>query len=81
VDALDVLWVREDRAIPVQAGIALDTIASALAEVRHVDGRAWRVSVRQLPLPDERLESCGGEPIEGSSWVAGTVQDCDRWRD
>jgi hypothetical protein len=81
VDALDVLWVREDRAIPVQAGIALDTIASALAEVRHVDGRAWRVSVRQLPLPDERLESCGGEPIEGSSWVAGTVQDCNRWRD
>ena len=79
-DALDVLWVREDRAIPVAAGVALDTIASALAEVRHVDGRAWRVPVRHLALAD-RLESCGGAPVEGFSWVPGDVQEWNRWRD
>ncbi len=78
-DSLDVLWVRENRAIPVPAGVALDTIASALAEVRHVDGRAWRVPVRHLTI-DERLESCGGDPVEGFSWVAGDVQNWDRWR-
>ena len=78
-DVLDVLWVRGDRAIPVQPGTDLDNIASMLAEVRHRDGRAWRVSVRQQPLTAARPESCGADAVEGASWIASSVESVDPW--
>ena len=53
-DGLDVLWVRGDRVIPVPPGDELAGIASMLTEVRHPDGRSWRVSVRGEPP----CESC-----------------------
>ena len=79
-DALDVLWVRDGRAISVPPGVTLDIIASALAEVRHVDGRAWRVPVRHMPLAESRQDSCGKEPEVGLTWVTGDVEVRDPWR-
>ena len=79
-DALDVLWVRGDRAIPVPPGDDLPGIASMLAEVRHVDGRAWRVSVRQEPLEAPRAESCGAEPVLGHRWQAIEFAPAPDWR-
>jgi len=79
-DALDALWVRDGRAVPVPPGVTLDMIASALTEVRHVDGRAWRVSVRQAPLPNARQESCGKAAQDGHAWVAGDVEVAAPWR-
>jgi len=79
-DALDVLWVRGDRAIPVPPGGDLDGIASMLAEVRHADGRAWHVPVRQAPLQAPRAESCGGEQVEGHGWQAVDCTPTAPWR-
>ena len=79
-DALDVLWVRGERAIPVPPGDALAGIASMLAEVRHPDGRAWRVTVRQEPLAGPRPESCGGEPVLGHCWRALDCAPAVPWR-
>jgi hypothetical protein len=79
-DALDVLWVRDGRPVPVPSGVALDMIASALTEVRHVDGRAWRASVRQVPLGQPRQESCGKQAHDGLTWVAGEVELVVPWR-
>lgn len=79
-DALDVLWVRGDRAIPVPPGDELAGIASMLAEVRHPDGRAWRVTVRQEPLAAARPESCGAEPVRSHAWRAVELAPAASWR-
>jgi hypothetical protein len=79
VDDLDVLWVRDGRAVPVAPGVGLEGIASALVEVRHMDGRAWRLQVRQMPLAEPRLESCGGDLVDGSAWVAGEISTLQPW--
>ena len=78
--ALDVLWVRNGRAIPVPPGATLDNLASLLAEVRHMDGRSWHVPVRHLPLPRARMESCGKDPVEGAAWVGVSCIPIDPWR-
>lgn len=80
-DVMDVLWVRDGRAVPVPPGVTLVMIASGLAEVRHVDGRAWRVLVRHVPLMQPRQESCGNEAADGLTWVAGVVEPVAPWRD
>lgn len=79
-DALDVLWVRGDRAIPVPPGDELAGIASMLAEVRHPDGRSWRVTVRQEPLAAARPESCGADPIRSHAWRAVDLAPAASWR-
>lgn len=79
-DVLDVLWVRGDRCVPVDPGIGLEGIASMLTEVRHEDGRAWRVPVRALPLEHPRRESCGREQVPGSAWHADEVIAAADWR-
>lgn len=78
-DVLDVLWVRGDRCVPVAPGSTLDTIASMLAEVRHADGRAWRVALRQIPLAHPRRESCGREQVAGETWTADDVAAVADW--
>lgn len=78
-DVLDVLWVRGDRCVPVQPGQELEEIASMLTEVRHVDGRAWRVTVRHEPLPEPRAESCGKAAVEGYAWRAVAVEPTEPW--
>lgn len=79
-DDLDVLWVRGERAIPVPPGDDLAQIASMLAEVRHVDGRAWRVAVRQESLAAPRAESCGAEAVLGHRWRATQCTPAASWR-
>jgi len=78
-NSLDALWVRDDRAVPVRPGVAFDNLAQLMTEVRHVDGRCWRVTVRHDPLP-ERKESCSGEPVPGHSWIVIAIDERERWR-
>ena len=77
---LDVLWVRDGRAIPVPPGATLDNLASLLAEVRHIDGRSWHVPVRHIPLAAPRQESCGKEPVDGATWTGVSCIPIDPWR-
>lgn len=49
------------------------------AEVRHVDGRAWRVVIQRTPIP-ARPESCGGESKPGTAWSALKVSTAPGWR-
>jgi hypothetical protein len=66
LDDLDVLGVDDGTAHAV--GLRW---SGAEAEVRHRDGRAWRVQVRRQPLPAPRNESCGKPSVEADVWVAG----------
>lgn len=69
VDDIDALRVVGDRAVP--AGLRWqgeDGVADV--EVRHVDGRAWRVMVHRRTLEPARPESCGKAPVEPHVWVA-----------
>lgn len=78
-DDLDVLVVREDRAVPVELGWAVPT-GSVELEVRHVDGRAWRVRVAHTTDPAVRPESCGADPVPVHSWTATGVAPAPDWR-
>ena len=78
-DVLDVLWVRDGRAMPVRPGHPTPTATALLAEVRHVDGRAWHVSLRRHELAATRAESCGGEQASAHAWRAEGVSACRPW--
>jgi hypothetical protein len=78
VDDLDVLRIVEGRAVPASGSVV--EIDVAQTEVRHRDGRAWRVEVHRMPLERARAESCGGEPVAGASWVAGEVVPVSPWQ-
>jgi hypothetical protein len=78
-NALDVLWVIDDRAVPVRPGVRFENLAQLMAEVRHRDGRAWRVTVRTVEIA-ARAESCGKEPVVGTAWVAVSMTDSPNWR-
>ena len=82
-DDLDVLVVHDDRAVPVDLGWAVPTGAADL-EVRHVDGRAWRVTVAHVAGSPEgdarRPESCGAEPGPVHSWLVTDLAATDPWR-
>lgn len=62
---LDVLRVVGGHAVPAHPTAALFD-EEVTAEVRHADGRAWRVRLREVPV--ERVESCGAAPVSASSW-------------
>lgn len=79
-DSLDVLWVRGDVAIPVPSASTMEHIASMLTEVRHVDGRAWRVEVRHEPLGTRRPESCGSDPVDTHAWRVRAITQAVGWR-
>ena len=78
VDDLDVLRMVDDRAVPAAGGIVeLDV---ARTEVRHRDGRAWRVDVERVPLDQLRAESCGAEPVAAAAWVVRQVTPAADWQ-
>ncbi len=77
-DVLDVLAVVNGRAVPVDAGWAVPTVESEL-EVRHADGRAWRVPVRPVTGQQRRPESCGAEPTPVHRWETGTPAAAAHW--
>ena len=66
LDDLDVLGV--DDGTPRAVGLRW---SGDEAEVRHRDGRGWRVPLRLEPLPAPRNESCGKPAVEVQVWVAG----------
>lgn len=78
VDELDVLRVVDDRAVPAAGGVVEVDVAQT--EVRHRDGRAWRVVVERVPLDRTRAESCGAEPVAGAAWVAREVVPVAPWQ-
>jgi hypothetical protein len=64
--ALDVLHVIDGRARP--SHLRAPFVADEIAEVRHRDGRAWRVEVHLRDLAEPRPESCGKEALLGAAW-------------
>lgn len=64
---LDVQRVVAGKAVPAHPTAALFE-TEATAEVRHQDGRVWRLTVRQTELPEPRPESCGAEPTAAIEW-------------
>jgi hypothetical protein len=78
VDDLDVLRVVDDRVVPASGGVV--EVDVARTEVRHRDGRAWRVEVVRVPLDRPRAESCGAEPVAAASWVAREVAPVTPWQ-
>ena len=82
---LDTLAVIDDRAVPVPCNwpVADEPV---LAEVRHLDGRAWTVTVGKAAgssTPDgdlvARAESCGGTPKPVTSWLADSPVPAAPW--
>lgn len=78
-DALDVLALAGERAVPVDAGWAVPTVPIDL-EVRHVDGRAWHVTIAPQQRSGQRPESCGAEPSRVHGWQATAPRAVERWR-
>ena len=78
-DVLDVLLVHDGRAIPVKPGGSLPDTTALQLEVRHVDGRAWQVTVRREALATRRAESCGGEELDALVWRTAGVSQATRW--
>lgn len=78
VDDLDVLRVVDGRVVPASGGVV--EVDLARTEVRHLDGRAWRVDVERVPLDRPRPESCGAEPVAGAAWVAREVVPVTPWQ-
>ena len=78
LDDLDALRVVDGRAVP--AGLRWsgeDGIAEV--EVRHRDGRAWRVEVVRTTLPEPKPESCGKAAVDAHVWVAGAPERLPDW--
>ena len=81
IDDLDVLRVVDGVARPVNAGGVLSEADRQVeAEVRHVDGRSWRLSLVARALERLRLESCGKEPLPGIAWSCVGVSETAGWR-
>lgn len=78
-DALDVLAVVRDRAVPVDAAWAVPTVATDV-EVRHFDGRAWHVTISPQQHDGQRPESCGSEPTQAHLWHASIPRAVAAWR-
>jgi hypothetical protein len=79
LDELDVLRPVDDRAapVPLRWGEDDDTL---VAQVRHVDGRAWRVPLHRETLPAPRPESCGKAEGPVVVWRAATPEPMPAWR-
>ena len=79
LDVLDVLRVVEGRAVP--AGLRWDGDGEIeQAEVRHRDGRAWRVTVARETMPEPKPESCGKKAVDAQVWLAGPPSPAPSWR-
>ena len=81
IEALDVLQVSSAGAVAWLPGIPAEpTEPMSEAEVRCVDGRAWRVTVARSARLPERSESCIGEHVPGIVWQAVSVTPATPWR-
>ncbi len=81
IDDLSVLRVTPSGMV-VPAPVGTPKAAApepAEAEVRHADGRAWRVTVTRSVIPP-RPESCGGELVAGESYATSWPVALPPWR-
>jgi hypothetical protein len=78
-DVLDVLWVRDGRAVPIRAGAVVPPAQTLLVEVRHRDGRSWHVTVRNEELAGRRAESCGADLLPALVWRTVDVREYRNW--
>jgi hypothetical protein len=68
LDDVDALRVAGERVLP--SGLRWEgEDGVAEVEVRHRDGRAWRVVVRRTTLTPPRPESCGKADVEPHVWL------------
>jgi len=74
---LDALAVVDGRAIPVP--LAWPAPDEVVVEVRHRDGRAWRVPVTREALDAARAESCGKDAAPVALWRPGAVSVAQPW--
>lgn len=80
---IDVLRVVVDglgreHVVPTRTGPGGLTPEQAVLEVRHRDGRAWRVQVHSEAIA-ERPESCSKVPVAGHTWRAH-ISATSSWR-
>ena len=77
-DALDVLRVVHDKAVPAPTSVVFidDHLET---EVRHTDGRTWRVTVQRAQLPGERAESCTKLPQAVFVWNVLDIKQTENW--
>jgi hypothetical protein len=78
LDALDALRRVGEQVVPMGLRWAGDD-GVADVEVRHQDGRAWRVVVRRTTLTPARPESCGKAAADGHAWVPDEPVVVDPW--
>lgn len=78
-DGVDVLRVVNGRAMPAPLNIVFidDRMET---EVRHDDGRTWRVTVQRTQLPGARGESCGKSPEPIFTWAVTDLEQVGDWR-
>jgi hypothetical protein len=78
-DAIDVLRVVNDRAVPAPTSVVFieDQMET---EVRHIDGRTWRVHVQRTQLPGQRAESCGKTPESIFAWNVRELHQTADWQ-
>ncbi|CAB4623014.1 unannotated protein [freshwater metagenome] len=75
---LDVLRVVNGRAVPAPTSIVfLDDQMET--EVRHADGRCWRVKVQREQLPGLRAESCDKTAESVFAWTVVEVTQTPNW--
>jgi len=78
IDDLDVLRVTGDRAVPLAGGPTPTFDEALTAEVRSIDGRAWRVTVEPSAIA-ARIESCIGELVPGVDWKVEAITPVNDW--
>jgi hypothetical protein len=78
LDDLDALRVVDGRAVPVGLRWSGED-GVAVVQVRHRDGRAWRVEVVRTTLPEPKPESCGKAAVDAHVWVAGEPEPLAAW--
>ncbi|MEY3407931.1 MAG: hypothetical protein RL038_992 [Actinomycetota bacterium] len=76
IDSLDVLVNRGGKVLPWTMAAVIDELD--LVEVRHLDGRAWRVEVALAQTAPRKI-SCGGELESGSAWQVNSVLELNNW--
>ena len=77
--AIDVLRVVNDMAVPAPTSVVFidDQMET---EVRHIDGRTWRVNVQRVQLPGQRAESCTKSPESVFAWNVRALRQTGDWR-
>lgn len=74
------IYIRHHAQVDRLDALTIDPPPSADADtqavdVRHVDGRSWRVTIQRATLPGKRAESCLGEPMPVHGWQVVAAEE------